>query len=135
MTTINVTEWLMRGHAAASIVFNDPAWAEQNYQMQRGERPRGDYDPPVPSQFVDALLDRQKRLNALADMIAAQGRATLNDGDDPQAWVAVAGDRLIAGRYAEDRGICWVPATLMAEYQAVHDAPLPRSADVIGQHR
>jgi hypothetical protein len=135
MTTTNVTEWLMRGHAAASIVFNDPAWAEQNYQMQRGERRRGDYDPPVPSQFVDALCDRQKRLNALEDLMLAQGRADDPPPQDRDAWAQPDADSILSRRLKVSGGIRWVPAALLAEFQALYATPLPSSADVIGQHR
>ena len=134
MTTTNVTEWLMRGHAALSIVFNDPAWAEQNYQMERGERRRGDYDPPVPGQFVDALLDRYKRLNALEDLMLAEGRADDPPTQDCDAWAQPDADSVLSRTLMVLGSIRWVPATLMAEYQALHDAPLPSSADVIGQH-
>ncbi len=132
MTTTDVGEWLMRGHAIATIVFNDPVWAEQEYEMQRGERARGDYDPPLPDHFVDALRDRQRRLNALHNRMAAEGRESLPDGGNPQGWAEVDGNMLIAGRYADRRGIRWVPASLMAEFQVLAETPLPCSADAIG---
>jgi hypothetical protein len=56
MTTTNVTAWLMRGYATASIIFNDPVWAEQHYEMDRGERRRGDYDPPIPGPSSPDLI-------------------------------------------------------------------------------
>jgi hypothetical protein len=37
---------------------------------------------------------------------------------------------LIAGRYADRRGIRWMPATLMDEYRALVATPLPGSADL-----
>lgn len=37
--------------------------------------------------------------------------------------------RGIAGRAADRRGIRWVPAPLLAEYQALVATPLPGSAD------
>ncbi|MFS0738962.1 hypothetical protein ABC347_18095 [Sphingomonas sp. 1P06PA] len=37
---------------------------------------------------------------------------------------------ICSGRYADRRGIHWVPATLMDEYQALLSTPLPGSADL-----
>ena len=123
------SEWLMRGSASATVIFNDPVWSEQEYAMQRGERLRGDFDPPVPAHYVDLVRARWDRATALHLRMAAEGRDALPD-HAPDAWVAVDGDMLIASRYARDRGIRWMPGELMAEYQADIALPLPRSADL-----
>lgn len=125
-----ISEWLMRGSASATVIYNDPVWSEQEYAMQRGERTRGDFDPPVPGHYADLVRARWDRANALQDRMAAEGCDTLPDKADPQAWAAIDGDMLIAGRYADRRGIRWVPATLMDEYQALLATSLPGSADL-----
>lgn len=121
-------EWMMWGHAAASITFNDPVWAAQSYEMDRGERKRNDYDPPLPRHFVDALRERQRRLNGLADRMAAEGR-----NDDPpeaerDAWACPQVPPFNHGRPVAG-GIRWVPAAIMAEYRSLYLTPLPTSAD------
>ncbi len=126
----NVSEWLMRGSASATVIYNDPVWSEQEYAMQRGERTRGDFDPPVPGHYAERVRSRWDLANALQDRMAAEGRDALPDEADPQAWTAVDGDMLIAGRYADWRGIRWVPATLMGEYRVLLATPLPGSADL-----
>lgn len=123
------SDWAMRGIAAATIIYNDPVWAEQEYAMQRGERVRGTFDPPIPAAHVDALRGRWDRANAFQDRMAAEGCKTLPDNADPSSWASVAPDMLIAGRTADRRGIRWVPAPLLAEYQALVATPLPGSAD------
>ena len=125
-------EWLMRGHAAATITFNDPAWAAQSYEMDRGERARGDYNPPLPSRFVDALRNRQRRLNALEDLMVAQGRTEVPPLELLPAWSPLEGPLLLAGRPLDHHGIRWAPAPLMAEFQALYATPLPCSADLTG---
>ncbi|MEG3174321.1 hypothetical protein U1708_19105 [Sphingomonas sp. ZB1N12] len=124
------SEWLMRGSAAATIIYNDPVWSEQEYAMQRGERLRGDFDPPVPANWVDALRARWSEANALCDRMATEGCDTLPADADPDTWAAIDGDMLIAGRYARDHGIRWVPRALLADYQALLATPLPGSADL-----
>lgn len=126
----SISEWLMRGSASATVIYNDPVWSEQEYAMQRGERTRGDFDPPVPGHYADLVRARWNRANALHDRMAAEGRDTLPDDADPQAWAAVDCHMLIAGRYADRRGIRWMPATLMDEYRALVATPLPGSADL-----
>lgn len=123
-------DWAMRGIAAATIIYNDPVWAEQEYAMQRGERTRGAFDPPIPAAHADALRGRWDRANALQDRMAAEGRETLPDDADRASWASVAPDMLIAGRTANRRGVRWVPALLLAEYQALVATPLPGSADL-----
>ncbi|ARR57584.1 hypothetical protein HY78_29135 (plasmid) [Rhizorhabdus wittichii DC-6] len=128
----DVSEWLLRGHAAATIAFNDPIWAAQSHEMERGERRRGDYDPPLPVQLVDALRDRQKRLNALEDLMQAERRDDLPADADKDTWVMLrerfdhAGEELFRGK------LMWVPKALVDEYRALKAAPLPCSADLIG---
>lgn len=124
------SEWLMRGSAAATIIYNDPVWAEQEYAMQRGERMRGDFDPPVPAHLVDALRARWSKVSALCDRMATEGCDTLSTNADPDTWAAIDGHMLIAGRYARDHGIRWVPQALLADYQALLATPLPGSADL-----
>ncbi|WP_341210935.1 hypothetical protein [Sphingomonas paucimobilis] len=126
----DISEWVLRGSASATIICNDPVWSEQEYAMQRGERVRGDFDPPIPSHLVDTLRARWSEANALSDRMAAEGCDTLPDDADPDAWAAIDGDMLIAGRYARDRGIRWVPRALLAAYQALVTKPLPGSADL-----
>ena len=53
-------EWAFRAHARASIIYGDPIWAAQEYAMQRGERRRGDYDPPISEAQVDALVQQYR---------------------------------------------------------------------------
>ncbi len=130
MTGDDISQWVMRGSASATIIYNDPVWSEQEYAMQRGERMRGDFDPPVPSHLVDALRARWNEASALGDRIAAEGCDTPPDDADPDAWAAIDGDMLIAGRYARDRGIRWVPRALLADYRALVATPLPGSADL-----
>ena len=84
-------ECLMRGHAAATITFNDPVWAAQSYEMDRGERVRGDYDPPLPNRFVDALRDRERHLNALEDLMVAQGRTEVPPLELLPSWARPEG--------------------------------------------
>ena len=130
MTGNEVSEWMLRGSASASIIYNDPVWSEQEYAMQRGERMRGDFSPAIPAGYVELVRARWDRANALHDRMAAEGCDALPGDAHPHAWVAVAGDMLIAGRRADRRGICWVPAELLAEYQALVATPLPASADL-----
>jgi hypothetical protein len=130
MASDDISEWLMRGSASATIIFNDPVWSEQEYAMQRGERMRGDFDPPVPGHLVDALRARWSEANALSDRMASEGCDTLPDDADRDTWAAIDGDMLIAGRYARDRGICWVPRALLVDYRALVATPLPGSADL-----
>ena len=130
MTGNEVSEWLMRGTASASIIYNDPVWSEQEYAMQRGERGRGDFSPPIPARYVELVRSRWDRANALHDRMAAEGCDALPDDADPQAWAVVDGDMLIAGRYADRRGIRWMPAELLGEYQALTALPLPGSTDL-----
>lgn len=125
-------EWLLRGHAAATILFSDPVWAEQTYQMDRGERVRGDYDPPLPAQAVDDLRDRQRRMNTLEELMAAQGRAEVPPVEQREAWAKVDDALLLAGRPLDRHDIHWVPATLMAEFRALYHTPLPTSAELRG---
>lgn len=122
------SEWLMRGSAAATIIYNDPVWSDQEYAMQRGERMRGDFDPPVPAQLVDALRARWSETSALCGRMATEGCDTLPGDADPDSWAAIDDDMLIAGRYAHDRGIRWVPRALLTDYQALITTPLPGSA-------
>lgn len=129
MTATDVSEWLLRGHASATIVFNDPAWAEQTYEMDRGERRRGDYDPPLPGRLVDALRGRQRRLNALEDLMLAEGRTEVPPEELSSAWARPEGPLLLPGRPLACHGIRWVPAPLLAEFQALHAPPPPGSAD------
>lgn len=124
------SDWAMRGIATATIIYNDPVWAEQEYAMQRGERARGTFDPPIPVDYVDALRGRWDRANALQDRMATEGCETLPDDADPSSWATVAADMLIAGRTADRRGIRWVPAPLLVEYHALVATPLPGSADL-----
>lgn len=124
------SEWLMRGSASASIIYNDPVWAEQEYAMQRGERMRCDFEPPIPAHYVDLVRARWDRATALHDRMAAEGRDALPDDAAPNFWAAVDGDMLIASRYAHDRGIRWVQAELLAEWQALVALPLPGSTDL-----
>ena len=124
------SEWLMRGSAAATIIYNDPVWAEQEYAMQRGERMRGDFDPPVSTHLVDALRARWAEASALCGRIATEGCDTLPVNANPDAWDAIDGDMLIAGRYARDHGIRWVTRALLADYQVLLATPLPGSADL-----
>lgn len=130
MADENISEWLMRGSAVATIIYNDPVWSEQEYAMQRGERTRGDFDPPVPGHYADLMRADWDRASALHDHIAAEGCDALPEEADPQAWAAVDGDMLIAGRYAGCRGIRCVPAMFMDEYRALVATPLPGSADL-----
>lgn len=131
MTGSDVSEWLLRGSASASIIYNDPVWSEQEYAMQRGERERGSFDPPVPAHYVDLVRARWDRANALHDRMAAEGRDAPPDDPDRDAWAAVDGDMLIASRYADQRGIRWVPAALLAEYRELVTTPLPGSAYLV----
>lgn len=128
--TSNGSNWVMRGMAASTIIFNDPVWSEQEYAMQRGERRRGTFNPPVPSTHVDALHARWERASALQDRMVAEGRDTLPIEADPRSWAAVPGDMLLVGRTADRRGIRWVPAALLAEYRALVATPLPGSTDL-----
>lgn len=128
----NISEWLMRGSASATVIYNDPVWSEQEYAMQRGERKRGDFDPSVPGHFADLVRARWDRANALQNRMAAEGRAALPDDADPQAWTTVDGGMLIAGRYADRRGVRWVPAALLADYRTLLAAPLPGSVELVG---
>ncbi len=115
----------MRGSAAAAIIYNDPVWLEHEYAMQRGKQLRGDFDPPVTAHLVDALRARWSEASALCDRMATEGCATLPLNADPETWTAIHGDILIAGRYARDHGIRWVPRALVADYQALVATPLP----------
>lgn len=124
------SEWFIRGSASASIIFNDPVWSEQEYAMQCGERMWGDFDPPVPARYIDLVRARWDRASVLHDRMAVEGRDDLPDDAEPDAWAAVDGDMLIASRYAHDRGIRWMPAALLAEYQVHIVLPLPGSADL-----
>lgn len=126
-------EWLLRGHAAATIAFNDPLWAEQTYEMDRGERQRGDYDPPLSGQLVDALRNRQRRLNALEDLMCEQGRTEVPPEERSSSWATPLGPLLLAGRPLARYGIRWVPASLLAEFDALYATPPPCSADLIGE--
>lgn len=128
--TSNGSDWVMRGMAASTIIFNDPVWSEQEYAMQRGERRRGTFDPPLPAGHIDALHARWERASALQDRMAAEGCDTLPIETDARSWAAVIGDMLFAGRTADRRGIRWVPAALLAEYQALVATPLPGSTDL-----
>ena len=128
MSSADLSEWMMWGHAAASITFNDPVWAAQSYEMDRGERKRNNYDPPLPRHFVDALRERQRRLNGLDDRMAAEGRNDDPPESERDAWACPQVPpfnlhRPVAG------GIRWVPASLMVEYQSLREVPLPTSAD------
>lgn len=70
-----MTDWVMRGHAKASIIFGDPIWAAQSYEMDLGQRPLGQFDPPLPDIFVDQELGRRGRLAALGvEIRALRGR-------------------------------------------------------------
>lgn len=122
-------EWLLRGHAAASIAFNDPVWAAQTYEMDRGERVRGDYDPPLPDQLVDALRDRQRRMNQLEDLMVIQGRTKVPPAEHRADWVEAEGALLLAGRSLARHGIRWVPRYLLAEFLTLYETPLPTSAE------
>ena len=126
-------EWLLRGHAAATIAFNDPVWARQTWEMDRGERRRGDYDPPLPGQLVDALRDRQRRLNALEDLMCEQGRAEVPPLELSSSWARPDSSLLLPGRPLTRHGIRWVPAQLLTEFQALYATPLPSSAELIGE--
>lgn len=126
----DLSEWLLRGSASATIIYNDPAWSEQAYAMQRGELMAGAFDPPVPAGHVDAVRARWDHAHRLQERMAAEGRPELLDGADPHAWAAVDPDMLLAGRYADRRGIRWVPATLMADYRTLQATPLPGSAEL-----
>jgi hypothetical protein len=124
------SEWLMRGSAAATIVNNDPVWSEQEYAMQPGERMRGDLDRPVPAHLVDALRTRWSKASALNDCVATEGCDTLLADADPETWAAIDGKMLIAGRYARDQDIRWVPQALLADCLALLATPLPGSAEL-----
>lgn len=132
--TTDVSEWLMRGNAAGMIVFNDPIWAEQEYAMQRGDRPRGPYDPPLPDHFVDALLDHQKRLNTAKDLMLAAMCDDLPPNADSAAWMTVMKRFDLPGEMLCEDHLVWVPKALVEEYRALKAAPLPCSADLIGEH-
>jgi hypothetical protein len=124
------SEWLMRGTAAATIIYNDLVWSEQEYAMQRGDRLRGDFDPPVPAHLIDALRARWSEASALCDRMVTEGGDTLPADADPDTWAAIDGDMLIAGHYARDRGIRLAPRALLADYQALLATPLPGSAEL-----
>lgn len=126
----DLSEWLLRGSASATIIYNDPAWSEQAYAMQRGERAPGAFDPPVPAEHVDAVRARWDHAHRLQERMVAEGRPELPDGADPHAWAAVGSDMLLAGRYADRRGIRWVPVTLMADYRTLQATPLPGSTEL-----
>jgi len=128
MSSTDLGEWMMWGHAAASITFNDPVWAAQSYEMDRGERKRNNYDPPLPRHFVDALRERQRRLNVLDDRMVAEGRNDDPPESERDTWACPQIPpfnlhRPVAG------GIRWVPASLMVEYRSLREVPLPTSAD------
>lgn len=122
------SEWLMRGSTAARIIYNDPVWSEQEDAMQRVERTRGDFDPPVPAQLVDALRARWNETSVLCGRMATEGCETLPGDADPDSCAAIDNDMLIAGRDAHDHGIRWVPQALLTDYQALITTPLPDSA-------
>lgn len=99
--------------------------------MQRGERKRGNFDPPVPAHLVDALRVGCSEASTLCDRMATEGYDTLPVNADPDIWAAIDGDILIAGRYARDHGIRWVPLALLVDYQALVAPPLPGSSDLV----
>lgn len=133
MTTGDVGEWLMRGQAAATILFNDPLWAAQTCEMDPGEPELDAYDPPLPGELVDGLRDRQRRLNALEALMLAEGRADDPPPQDRNVWTRPHESLLLAGRSLDRRGICWVPSYLLNEFQTLYTTPLPHSAELIGK--
>ena len=79
------SEWLMRGSAAAMIIYNDPVSSEQEYAMQRGggRRLRGDFDPPVSAHLIDALRAGWREASVLYNRMATEGGDTLADDAHP----------------------------------------------------
>ncbi len=118
-----MNEWVLRQQAKETIAAADPVW-----MLQRGE-----YDPPIPDFFVDLVRGRQRRLEALRDMMLAQKRYEPPAEQDRDAWVSVvekidlAGQELFQGRRA------WLPEMLVEEYRILSSAPLP-SLGKTGKH-
>ena len=73
--------------------------------MDRGERVRGDYDPPFPAQAVDDLRDRQRRMNTLEELMGEQDRTEVPPVEQRGAWVEVGDALLLAGRPLDRHGV------------------------------
>ncbi|MBI0533023.1 hypothetical protein [Sphingomonas sp. TX0522] len=120
-------EWLMRGHAKATIAYGDPVWAAQTAEMDRGQRARGDYVPPLPEREVDLLRGRQHRMEELRRSLVGQARR--DRPDDVEAWVAVVERYDFEGEPLFGGDLVWMPRSLVEEFRTLAGTALPSSSD------